>query len=75
MINTLKLDLLQSENQKLRSYVSLVLAELELTQRVSEIKENFTNSADSERIIVPILDRITRIQSEKLSLEKELNLK
>lgn len=67
-------DYLQSENQKLRSYVSLVLAELELTQRVSEIKENFVNSVDSERLITPIMDRISRIQSEKLSLEQELNL-
>lgn len=70
-----EIDSLQSENQKLRNYVSLVLAELELTQRVNEIKENFVNSNDSERIIVPILDRITRIQLEKLPLEKELNLK
>lgn len=70
-----EIDSLQSENQKLRNYISLVLAELELTQRVNEIKENFVNSNDSERIIVPILDRITRIQLEKLPLEKELNLK
>ena len=65
---------LQSENKKLRNYISLISAELELTQRISEIKENFSNTADSERIIVPILDRISRIQSEKLSLSQELDL-
>ena len=65
---------LQSENKKLRNYISLISAEIELTQRISEIKENFSNSADSERIIVPILDRISRIQSEKLSLSQELDL-
>ncbi len=65
---------LQSENQKLRNYISLVLSEIEFETRVNEIKQNFKNSADSEQIIVPILDRITKIKSEKLSLEKELNL-
>ncbi|KER06035.1 hypothetical protein AAA799E16_01277 [Marine Group I thaumarchaeote SCGC AAA799-E16] len=54
--------------------MSLINAELELSQRVSEIKHNFANSPDSERIIKPILDRISKIQSEKLSLQKELNL-
>ncbi|AFS80456.1 hypothetical protein NKOR_02810 [Candidatus Nitrosopumilus koreensis AR1] len=62
------------ENQKLREYISLITAELELSQRVAEIKQNFANSPDSERIIRPILDRISKLQSEKLSLEKELNL-
>lgn len=55
MTNISEIDSLKSENQKLRSYVSLVLAELELTQRVCEIKENFANSADSERLIIPIM--------------------
>lgn len=63
-----------SENQKLRQYISLITAELELSQRVFEIKQNFANSPDSERIIKPILDRITKIKSEKIPLENELNL-
>lgn len=63
-----------SENEKLRQYISLITAELELSQRVFEIKQNFANSPDSERIIKPILDRITKIKSEKSSLENELNL-
>jgi len=65
---------LKSENLKLRNYISLVLAEIELTQRIVEIKQNFANSPDSERIIVPISNRISKIKSEKKALENELNL-
>ena len=71
MTNVSEIDFLKSENQKLRSYISLILAEPELVERVSEIKQNF---ADSERITVPILDRISKIKSEKLLLEEKLNL-
>lgn len=67
-------DSIISENKKLREYISLVNAELELSQRVSEIKENFANSSGSERIIKPILGRISKLQSEKLELQKELKL-
>ena len=74
MINTSEIESLKSENQKLRNYISLVLAELELTQRVGEIKQNFVNSSDSERIIVPILNKISKIKSEKLTLEQEMHL-
>jgi hypothetical protein len=69
-----EIESLKSENQKLRNYISLVLSEIELTQRVSEIKQNFVNSPDSKRIIAPILDRISKIKSEKLFLEHELHL-
>ena len=69
-----EIESLKSENQKLRSYISLVSAELELKQRIGEIRQNFENSPDSERIIVPILDRISKIQYEKSLLEQELNL-
>ena len=65
---------LKLENQKLRYCISLIQAELELSQRVFEIKQNMTHSPDLERIITPILDRISKIQLEKLPLEKELNL-
>ncbi len=74
MINTSEIESLKSENQKLRNYISLVFAELELTQRVGEIKQNFVNSSDSERIIVPILNKISKIKSEKLTLEQEMHL-
>ena len=69
-----ELDFVKSENQKLRQYISLINAELELSQRVFEIKRNFANSPDSERIVKPILDRISKIRSEKMSLQNELNL-
>ena len=66
---------LKSENQKLREYISLISSEIEFNDRVHEIKQNFKDSPDLERIIVPILDRINKIKSEKLSLATELNLK
>ena len=69
-----ELDSLKSENKKLRNYISLVNAEIELSQRLYEIKQNFVNSPDSERITVPILDRISKIKSEKDVLENELKL-
>ena len=74
MTNISEIESLKSENQKLRNYISLVLAEIELIQRVSEIKQNFVNSSDSERIITPILKRISKIKSEKLSLEEKIHL-
>ncbi|KAF6250129.1 MAG: hypothetical protein EX284_00505 [Candidatus Nitrosopumilus sp. MTA1] len=73
-MNTSEIESLKSENQKLRNYISLVFAELELTQRIGEIKQNFVNSSDSERIIVPILNKISKIKSEKLTLEQEMHL-
>jgi len=51
----------------------LVSAEIELIQRVNEIRQNFSSS-DSERIVEPILQRISKIKSEKSNLEKKLNL-
>ncbi|MGY5150446.1 MAG: hypothetical protein ACW9W3_10320 [Candidatus Nitrosopumilus sp. bin_68KS] len=74
MTDLSKIESLKSENQKLRKYISLISAEIELSQRVKEIKENFTNSDDSKHIITPIMDRIFRIKSEKLSLQEELDL-
>ncbi len=74
MTNISEIESLKSENQKLRKYISLISAEIELIQRVEEIKENFTNSDDSKRILTPIMDRIFRIKSEKLTLQKELGL-
>ena len=73
-MNMSEIDSLKSENLKLRNYVSLVLAENQLTQRIFEIKQNFTTSPESERIIMPISNRISKIRSEKKTLENELNL-
>ena len=74
MNNLFDLEFLKIENQKLRNYISLILSEIEFTQRVDEIKLNFTKLSDSEHIITPILDRISKIQSEKKLLEQELHL-
>ena len=74
MTNISEIESLKSENQKLRNYISLVLAEIELIRRVSEIKQNFVNSSDSERNITPILERISKIKSEKLPLEEKMHL-
>ncbi|QLH04392.1 hypothetical protein C5F49_02970 [Nitrosopumilus oxyclinae] len=69
-----ELNSLKSENKKLRNYISLVYAEIELSQRLYEIKQNFADSPDSKRIIVPIVDRISKIKLEKQVLENELKL-
>ena len=69
-----EIDSLKSENLKLRTYISLISAETELSQRLIEIKQNFANSPDSQRLIAPILDRISKIQSEKEVLAVELKL-
>ncbi len=74
MTNMTEMESLKSENQKLRNYISLVLAEIELVERISEIKQNFTDSSDFELITVPILDRISKIKSEKKLLQENLNL-
>ena len=69
-----ELETLRSENVKLRNYISLIQAEIELKQRVREIKNNFPNSGDSNHLVSPIVDRISRIESEKSILQQELNL-
>ncbi len=69
-----ELDSVKSENEKLRNYISLVYAEIELSRRFYEIQQNFANSLDSERVTMPILDRISKIKSEKTVLENELKL-
>ena len=64
----------QSKNLDFTNYKSLIAAEIELIQRVFEIRQNFSNSSDSERLVEPILQRIRKIRSEKLLLELFLNL-
>ena len=63
-----------SEHLQFNNYKSLISAELKLIQRVFEIRQNFSNSPDSEHIVEPILQRISNIRSEKLILEKKFNL-
>ena len=62
------------ENLKLRNYISLILAEKQLTKRIFEIRKNFTNSTDSERLVLPMLKRISRIKTEMCILEQDLDL-
>ena len=64
----------KSENLELNNYKSLIFAENELIQRVNEIRQNFSNSFDFECLVEPILQRISKIQSEKFLLEKKFNL-
>ena len=71
----MSLDSLRQENEDLRKFISLILAEIELTERVEEIRQNFTNSPDSERIILPIMDRISKIKKERNVLQLTLDLK
>jgi hypothetical protein len=73
-VGSSEVDLVKSENLKLRNYISLVYAEIELSQRLNEIRENFASLLDSERITKPILDRISQIMREKSALENELKL-
>ena len=63
----------QSENLEFTNYKSSISAEIELIQRVFEIRQNFSNSSDSERLVEPILQRICKIKSEKSILEKKFN--
>ncbi|MSV26807.1 MAG: hypothetical protein CK527_01725 [Nitrosarchaeum sp.] len=65
---------LKKENKHLKKFISLVLAEMELTQRTVQIKENFLNSDDSMRIIKPILERISLLKTERMELQSTLFL-
>jgi len=64
----------ESDSFEFNNYKSLISTEIELIQRVFEIRQNFTNSSDSERIVEPILQRISKIKSEKLIFEQKFNL-
>ena len=63
-----------SESFEFTHYHSLITAEIELIQRVFEIRQNFTNSSDSDLLVEPILKRISKIKSEKLIFEQKFNL-
>ena len=73
-MNSSKNNYSSSKNLEFDNYTSLISAELELIQRVFEIRQNFLNFSDSERLVEPILQRISKIKSEKLFLEKKFNL-
>ena len=69
-----EIESLKLEIQKLRNYILLDESEIEFKNRVDEIKQNFQDSPDLEKLIVPILNRIEKIQSEKVSIASELKL-
>ena len=69
-----EIESLKLEIQKLRNYILLEVSEIEFQNRVDEIRQNFRDSPDLEKLIVPILNRIEKIKSEKSSIASELKL-
>ena len=69
-----KTDLHKSTLEQFGDYKHLISAEIELIQRILEIRQNFSGSDDLDRLVEPIMRRITQIRSEKGVLEKNLFL-
>ena len=51
----------KSTLEQFDNYKSLISAEIELIQRILELRQNFSNSDDIQRIIEPIIQRIYQI--------------
>ena len=69
-----KTDLQKSTLEQFDNYTHLISAEIELIQRILEIRQNFSGSDDLDRLVEPIVRRIIQIRSEKTVLEKNLCL-
>ena len=69
-----KTDLQKSTLEQFDNYKHLISAEIELIQRILEIRQNFSDSDDLDRLVEPIMRRITQIRSEKREVEKNLFL-
>ena len=69
-----KTDLHKSTLEQFDDYKHLISAEIELIQRILEIRQNFSGSDDLDRLVEPIMRRISQIRSEKGLLEKNLFL-
>jgi hypothetical protein len=69
-----KTDHQKSTLEQFDNYKHLINAEIELIQRILEIRQNFSGSDDLERLVEPIIRRITQIRSEKRLIEKNLFL-
>ena len=67
-------NLQKSTLEQFDNYKHLITAEIELLQRILEIRQNFSGSDDLERLVEPIIRRITQIRSEKRLIEKNLFL-
>jgi hypothetical protein len=73
-MNTSKNNSVEFNNSEFNNYKSLISAEIELIQRVFEIRQNFSTYSDSERLVKPILQRISKIKHETLIFEQKSNL-
>tara|TARA_X000001036_G_scaffold206113_1_gene193699 strand:- start:294 stop:515 length:222 start_codon:yes stop_codon:yes gene_type:complete len=69
-----KTNLQKSTLEQFDNYKHLISAEIELIQRILEIRQNFSGSDDLDRLVEPIMRRIIQIRSEKRVLEKNLCL-
>ena len=69
-----KIDLQKSTLEQFDNYKHLISAEIELIQRILEIRQNFSGSDDLDILVEPIMRRISQIRSEKGLLEKNLFL-
>lgn len=69
-----KTDLHKSTLEQFDNYKHLISAEIELIQRILEIRQNLSGSDDLDRLVEPIMRRITQIRSEKREVEKNLFL-
>ena len=69
-----KTDLQKSALEQFDNYKHLISAEIELIQRILEIRQNFSGSDDLDRLVEPIMRRITQIRCEKREVEKNLFL-
>ena len=69
-----KTNLQKSTLEQFDNYKHLISAEIELIQRILEIRKNFSGSDDLDRLVEPIMRRIIQIRSEKRVLEKNLCL-
>ena len=67
-------NLQKSDLEQFDKYKTLISAEIELIQRILEIRQNFSGSDDMGRLVEPIMRRIVQVKSEKLVIEKSLCL-
>jgi hypothetical protein len=67
-------NLQKSTLEQFDNYKTLISAEIELIQRILEIRQNFSGSDDMNRLVEPIMRRIVQIRSEKSVIEKSLCL-
>ena len=67
-------NLQKSTLEQFDNYKTLISAEIELIQRILEIRQNFYGSDDVGQLVEPIMRRIVQIRSEKSVIEKSLCL-